>query len=375
MAMLAVAARAAADKIPCSARCRAPTTVWILLEQDPVAPFDAQGKPMMFRRLINMLIPLPLAGVLPASARGSLGRRRPLGKPVVMAFASTVLMLTGLNSGSAKAENPDISSRRASERTDFTNDEIKDGFFKIAFNAELQLGAPADRVRKFDEPVRIFVESKAVPDRRSEIAAIVDDIRARVNHLDVAITNDRQAANFIVRLVAERDLGRTIRSLYGSGRAKQIQQSLQPECLSGIGKDKRFRIRRAEVILPVDAGEFTFYDCAYEELLQALGAINDDRSVPWTMFNDDVQMGFFDVYDQYLLNILYDPRVRPGMTREEVNGLLPEVLATVRAWVPTAKLPRHADGLSGPSSNTTPTVTAALPRSTNTPISRETGAN
>ena len=58
------------------------------------------------------------------------------------------------------------------------------------------------------------------------------------------------------------------------------------------------------MILPVDAGEFTFYDCAYEELLQALGAINDDRSVPWTMFNDDVQMGFFDVYDQYLLNIL-----------------------------------------------------------------------
>jgi hypothetical protein len=157
------------------------------------------------------------------------------------------------------------------------------------------------------------VVSKDDPDRRSEIAAIVADIRARVNHLDVAVTNDRQAANFIVTLVVERDLKRTIRSLYGSGKATRIEQSLNPQCLSGIGKDKRYRIRRAEVILPVDAGEFTFYDCAYEELLQALGAINDDRSVPWTMFNDDVQMGFFDLYDQYLLNILYDPRVRPGM--------------------------------------------------------------
>ena len=57
------------------------------------------------------------------------------------------------------------------------------------------------------------------------------------------------------------------------------------------------------MILPVDAGDFTFYDCAYEELLRALGVINDDQSVPWTMFNDDVQMGFFDVYDQYLLNM------------------------------------------------------------------------
>jgi hypothetical protein len=44
-------------------------------------------------------------------------------------------------------------------------------------------------------------------------------------------------------------------------------------------------------------------------------------------------MGFFDVYDQYLLNILYDPRVRAGMTVEEVKAVLPEVLTDVRAWV------------------------------------------
>ena len=253
------------------------------------------------------------------------------------------MLAAGIGNGPAVAENPDITSRRASERTDFTNEEIKDGFFKIAFHAELQIGAPAERVRKYDEPVRIFVVSKGEPDRRPEIAAIVDDIRARVNHLDVAITNDREAANFTVTLVAERDLAQTIRSLYGNDRAKRIQKSLSPQCLSGIGKDSRYRIRRAEVILPVDAGEFTFYDCAYEELLQALGAINDDRSVPWTMFNDDVQMGFFDVYDQYLLNILYDPRIRPGMTKKEVNAMLPDVLSTTRGWVTNARLPRHAD--------------------------------
>jgi serine/threonine protein kinase HipA of HipAB toxin-antitoxin module len=67
--------------------------------------------------------------------------------------------------------------------------------------------------------------------------------------------------------------------------------------------------------------------------LQALGPINDDRSVPWTMFNDDVQMGFFDIYDQYLLNILYDSRVRPGMTRAEVKALLPDVMPDVRQRV------------------------------------------
>ncbi|SHL80489.1 Protein of unknown function [Bradyrhizobium lablabi] len=281
-------------------------------------------------------------------------------------LTQTLIVLTaliGLGNSAANAENPDITSRRASERKDFTNDEIRDGFFKIAFNAELQIGAPAERVRKFDEPVRIFVVSKGLPDRRSEIAAIVDDIRARVNHLDVAVTNDREAANFTVTLVAEHDLRRTIRARYGSGKASRIQKSLSPECLSGIGKDKLYRIRRAEVILPVDAGEFVFYDCAYEELLQALGAINDDRSVPWTMFNDEVQMGFFDVYDQYLLNILYDPRVRAGMTKDDVNAILPEVLATVRAWVNDADLARHADAHHAPGAGAPPAMTADLPSS------------
>jgi hypothetical protein len=280
-------------------------------------------------------------------------------RPILMTLASIAIALAAIDSGPANAENPDISSRRASERLDFTNDEIKDGFFKIAFKAELQTDAAVERIRKFDEPVRIFVESKSLPDRRTEIAAIVADIRSRVNHLDVAVTDDREAANFVVRLVAERDLTRTIRSLYGSERAKQIQHSLHPECLSGIGKDKLYRIRRAEVILPVDAGEFTFYDCAYEELLQALGAINDDPSVPWTMFNDDVQMGFFDVYDQYLLNVLYDPRIRPGMTKEEVERMLPEVLATAREWVTTANPSRHADGAGGSEANPNPVITAA----------------
>jgi hypothetical protein len=278
----------------------------------------------------------PQAGISPPRAKG-FGR-------AILALAT--LALAGTFGGSAVAENPDISSRRASERTEFSNDEIKDGFFKIAFGAELQLGEPVKRIRKFDEPVRIFVVNKAQPDRRPEIAVIVEDIQARVNHLDIAVTNDRRAANFVVTLVAERELKRTIRAFYGNDKARRIQQSLNPQCLSGIGKDERYRIRRAEVILPVDAGEFTFYDCAYEELLQALGAINDDRSVPWTMFNDEVQMGFFDVYDQFLLNILYDPRIRAGMTQAEVDALMPDVLPTTRAWVTHANSPHHADGRS-----------------------------
>ena len=281
-------------------------------------------------------MPIDLSSVL-SVRHVAMKARRPL-----MVSVFVMAALAGAGCLSARAENPDIASRRAAERTDFSNDEIREGFFKIAFGAELQLDTPAGRVRKFDEPVRIFVET-ASADRRNELAHVVADIRARVNHLDIDVTNDRRAANLVVRLVPEHKLKTTIRALYGNDKAKRIQQALNPECLSGIGKDERFRIRRAEAILPTDAGDFTFYDCAYEELLQALGAINDDASVPWTMFNDDVQMGFFDVYDQYLLNILYDPRIKPGMTKDEVDAVLPDILPSARIWVHDINPPRRAD--------------------------------
>ena len=182
-------------------------------------------------------------------------------------------------------------------------------------------------------PVLVYVDNRAQPDRSAQVAAVVADIRARIRDLDIAMTGRRDDAQIVVSLVRDRDLAHAIRTLYGIDRARRIQRSLEPQCLSGFRKDENSRILHSDVLIVADAGEFVFYDCIYEELLQSLGPINDDTTVPWTMFNDDVQMGFFDLYDQYLLNILYDRRIRPGMTRAQVEALLPEVLPQVRAWV------------------------------------------
>jgi hypothetical protein len=259
--------------------------------------------------------------------------RRARRQHVRHAIASAVALLLACSVATlAQTEHPEISKRRAAERKSFTDAEIADGFFKVAFGAELGLSGRANRIRKYDRPVRVYVESRARPDRRAALAAVVADIGARIANLDIALTERREDANYVVRLVRERDFPRTVRELYGK-RSRQILRSLQPQCLSGLGRDASYRIVRSDVILVADTNDFIFYDCAYEELLQALGPIRDDPSAPWTMFNDNVQMGFFGVYDQYLLNILYDPRIRAGMTRAEVRALLPEVMPTVRAFV------------------------------------------
>jgi hypothetical protein len=77
----------------------------------------------------------------------------------------------------------------------------------------------------------------------------------------------------------------------------------------------------------VDKGEDVFLDCAYHELLHALGLSNHDQHNPWTTLNQNRMVGYLTVYDRDLLTLLYDPRIEPGMTARHVRGVLPGVIA------------------------------------------------
>jgi hypothetical protein len=232
----------------------------------------------------------------------------------------------------ALAEIPAIASRQRAEKKTFTDAEIADGFFKTSFGAEYHLAGRVDRIRKYVRPIRVFADGRRA-DRKAQLAKVVADIAAHVRGLDIAMTDNGEGADVTVRLVRDRDLDRTIVGLYGKDRAREIRTSLDPQCLSGFRKNEHYEIEHSDVFLTVDNGDFVFLDCAYEEVLQSIGPISDTSSVPWTMFNDNVSMGFFDVYDQYILNLLYHPRIKAGMTVEEVKAVLPQVLPEVRAWV------------------------------------------
>jgi hypothetical protein len=261
-------------------------------------------------------------------------RMRRLRLVLQLALGLTVVAADGLVwHNVAAAEIPGIASRQRTEKKTFTDGEIIDGFLKTAFGAEYHLAGRVDRIRKYDMPVRVFADGVLRNNRKAQLAKVVADIAAHVQHLDIAMADSSDGANVVVKLVRDRDLNRTISTFYGSDRAREIRSNLDPQCLSGFRKNEKYEIEHSDVILTVDNGDFIFFDCAYEELLQSLGPINDTNSVPWTMFNDSVQMGFFDVYDQYILNILYDPRIKAGMTVQEVKAVLPQVLADVRMWV------------------------------------------
>ena len=62
--------------------------------------------------------------------------------------------------------------------------------------------------------------------------------------------------------------------------------------------------------------------CIEEELAQTMGLFNDDSQVRPSIFNDDQEFAYLTRHDELLLRILYDPRLQPGMSRDEAMPIV-----------------------------------------------------
>ena len=60
----------------------------------------------------------------------------------------------------------------------------------------------------------------------------------------------------------------------------------------------------------------------HEELAQGLGLPNDSRQARPSIFNDDEEFSLLTRHDEFLLRILYDPRLTPGMPPQQARPIV-----------------------------------------------------
>ncbi|QHQ34024.1 DUF2927 domain-containing protein [Algicella marina] len=98
-------------------------------------------------------------------------------------------------------------------------------------------------------------------------------------------------------------------------------------------------INSGVILIKAEHGELMRRSCIHEELTQALGLPNDSFDARPSIFNDDEEFAFLTRHDEALLRMLYDKRLKPGMSAEEVRPLLPAIArdAASRAGLPLAR--------------------------------------
>jgi hypothetical protein len=209
----------------------------------------------------------------------------------------------------------------------FTDDELIDGFDRTVFGSEYPtFGWQASIVKKYVDPVRVFIDDRSGLRKAADVARFVRSLPRKIPNLDIAVIDKRDHANFHVFIVD--------RSSYRDVVTKEIydrpSSSFAPgKCLVRVVSTSD-GISRSDAVIVADEGEFLFRRCTIEETLQGLGPINDDPTLDESVFNDASLHSTFTDFDRHILNMLYDPRIKPGMTHLEVKRVLPEVTAAVQ---------------------------------------------
>ncbi len=213
----------------------------------------------------------------------------------------------------------------------YSDRELISGFNRTVFGSEdpsQRRRLNGFRVKKFAGRVRVHVINLARRNRRAEIHRFVKKLNRTVQGLSISITNREKRAGMIIFLVDRRDYKNVI--LETMPAHFDTTFLLANDCSAVTGGRRGHRLDRAFVFIVVDEGRSNFRHCMIEEIVQSLGPVNDDRRLKDSIFNDFSKVRSFSVFDWFILNMLYDKRVRAGMTKRQVDRVLPRVIADAR---------------------------------------------
>ncbi len=225
----------------------------------------------------------------------------------------------------------------------FSDEELIHGFLATVFGSEALANpddSPNDRVLKFRRPVRVFINDQGSDPRRDQVEDFVRILDRHIHGLDMRVVKRPDQANMTIYLVDRGAYKRAIRETIDNPHEVRFLEENDCSAVTSGRADKG--LTKAIIFLVANEGRPNFRHCMIEEIAQSLGPVNDDSSLTNSIFNDNSTMVGFGVYDWFLLNMLYDPRVKVGMTPEQVVKVLPAVIASARKRLPKVLIERNA---------------------------------
>lgn len=197
------------------------------------------------------------------------------------------------------------------------------------------------RLRRWNAPVRVtlrFGASVPAAKRATETARVASYLARlqRVTGHPIALADG--PGNFVIAYLNADELksvGPALRATIPGMTPPEItaftrmdptsycQVSAQADPVSGA-------YVRAFAVIRSEHPDLMSLACLHEEVAQGLGLPNDSPRARPSVFNDDQEFALLTPMDEAMLAMLYDPRLRLGMTPDEARPIV-EMLARDRA--------------------------------------------
>ncbi|MEO0938002.1 MAG: DUF2927 domain-containing protein [Pseudomonadota bacterium] len=218
--------------------------------------------------------------------------------------------------------------------TPFSADMLARNFRRIAFFSEYGSSVGVSgRLRRYEDPVRMQVIHGAAmpPSERAQADRDVAAYAARLARATGHPISVGRDPNFLVYFVSEDDRRETI-----LGTAPDLlgldERNLRPildlgediycAVISYRAADNQAAYGASVAVIRSENPDLLRLSCIHEELAQGLGLANDSPNARPSIFNDDDEFALLTRHDELLLQILYDDRLKTGMTLPEAEPVV-----------------------------------------------------
>jgi hypothetical protein len=229
---------------------------------------------------------------------------------------------------------------RAPADATFSNADLIENFRQIIFFAEyasedgeFRAVRMPQNLEKHTGAVGYSVEGDGVSDQDlSQIAGIATRI-SRVTGLK--IHNSEEEDSLIWLMI----LNRAERNGLSAGLPENGNfEAIRKDLANDLGGDicVAYPMRQDDgpiihlIVIPDELSGLLRQSCIEEEFGQAFGPSADYDQARPSIFNDDEEFSLFTIHDELLFRVLYDPRLKPGMSEQEAMPIVRQIVEELR---------------------------------------------
>ena len=229
--------------------------------------------------------------------------------------------------------------------TPFDEDDIVAAFEKLAFYNEYKVGQnqllPSSEqvsLGKWQSNINIsakFGSSVSTEQKDRDLKEIDDLILVLSRASKHKIKRSKQDVNMYIIVGNQREIADLVGQIsvqmseFDPERTPiitQLPKEIHCLAMTSVSSKVSSRIESALVIIRSELPEVMRKACFHEEIAQSLGLTNDSHLARPSIFNDDDEFATLTKFDELLIRILYDDRLKTGMSRLEASELVPQIV-------------------------------------------------
>ena len=209
----------------------------------------------------------------------------------------------------------------------YSNLDLARDFLDLSFSLESGRSLPV--FTRFNGPISVHLPNAIPKSLATDLNRLIQRLQNEAN-LDIYLTNSDQA-NITIQPVLRSEIHKVLPNAAcfvapNVSTLAEFQRQRNTKTTSWSHQTER---KKVAIFLPYDAAPQELRDCLHEEFAQALGPLNDLYRLTNSVFNDDNVHTILTGFDMLILKITYAPELRSGMSRTQVQSLLPIILAQI----------------------------------------------